>query len=322
MEIIPFNSIYLAEAARLFGRGYERLRRAVPLLPETMADGEHVSALLANLFASRPGVMACENGRLLGFMGWLQADGFRNTTRRAAYCPEWAHAAQDGHKPAVYRALYRAASRLWAEAGCQVHAVSLLADDAEAEKTWFWNGFGLTVVDGVRPLAAVRPAQIPVIAGIEIRQVDPADIPGLVAIEAEHWQHYAQPPVFMVPSVGDDAGAFGRFLAAPKNSAWVACQGGEIQGYIRFEGSSFGAADIVNGEGTVAITGAYVRPQLRGRGVMVALMDAALEDYAGRGLERCAVDFESFNPEAATFWMKYFTPVCYSLMRVPEKTEI
>jgi hypothetical protein len=32
----------------------------------------------------------------------------------------------------------------------------------------------------------------------------------------------------------------------------------------------------------------------------------------------CAVNFESFNPEAATFWMRYFEPVGLSVMRVPE----
>jgi len=61
-----------------------------------------------------------------------------------------------------------------------------------------------------------------------------------------------------------------------------------------------------------------VRPEYRGRGAAPALLDAALRDYAARGFERCAVDFESFNPEAASFWVNYFKPVCYSLMRVPE----
>ena len=44
----------------------------------------------------------------------------------------------------------------------------------------------------------------------------------------------------------------------------------------------------------------------------------ALRHYAGEGVTTCAVDFEAFNPEATAFWLRHFTPVCFSLMRVPE----
>jgi hypothetical protein len=49
------------------------------------------------------------------------------------------------------------------------------------------------------------------------------------------------------------------------------------------------------------------------------MLDAALRDYAARDFRRCSVDFESFNPEAAAFWLRYFEPVCYSVLRVPER---
>jgi hypothetical protein len=61
------------------------------------------------------------------------------------------------NKTAVYQALYRAAAAQWSAAGCQVHAITLLAQDEEAKQAWFWQGFGLTVVDAVRP---VRPLNI------------------------------------------------------------------------------------------------------------------------------------------------------------------
>ena len=66
------------------------------------------------------------------------------------------------------------------------------------------------------------------------------------------------------------------------------------------------------------ITGAFVRPTYRGRGAATGILDAALTHYAAEGLASCAVDFETFNPEATAFWPRYFTPVCSSLMRIPE----
>jgi GNAT superfamily N-acetyltransferase len=126
----------------------------------------------------------------------------------------------------------------------------------------------------------------------------------------------------MVAQQGDDAAAFANLLNNPANSVWLALMAGKPVGYMRFEGSSFGAASVVGAETTVAITGAYTRPAYRGKGAAVALLDAALQTYAAQGFARCSVDFESFNPEAAAFWMKYFEPVCFSLLRVPELSEL
>lgn len=78
-------------------------------------------------------------------------------------------------------------------------------------------------------------------------------------------------------------------------------------------------AAIVESDTTIAITAAYTRPAYRGRGAALALLNAGLAYYAEQGIERCSVDFESFNPEAAAFWMKVFQPVCYSVIRVPER---
>jgi len=313
MEITPFRSDHIPEAAALFVQNYKALRRSIPVLPDLMENRDRVAARLDRLMKSCPGVAALEGGRLVGYMGWYLLDRFRETERKAAFCPEWAHGAADSARPAIYRAMYRAASAQWAAAGCQVHAISLLAHDHEAEKTWFWNGFGLAVVDAIRllaPLEGVSPA------GFTVRKATLDDVELLAILDAEHWRHYAQPPVFMVSQQPNDAAGFADLLSRPKNSVWLAMQDDPI-GFMRFEGSNVGAADVVSAD-TVAITGAYIRPAYRGRGAAACLLDAALRDYAGRGAERCAVDFESFNPEAAVFWMEYFEPVCLSVMRVPE----
>jgi hypothetical protein len=45
------------------------------------------------------------------------------------------------------------------------------------------------------------------------------------------------------------------------------------------------------------------------------------DDFRGPGIRGCTVRSGrsySINPEAARFWMRYFEPVCLSLMRHPE----
>ncbi len=322
MEILPLQTEHIPAAAALFAAGFKKLRQSVPHLPERMEDPAAAAALLERLLSRSAGVAAFENGRLAGYLGWWQIDGFRNTPHRAAYVPEWAHAAVDERKPAVYRALYRAAAGRWCQAGCQTHAITLLANDEEALRTWFWNGFGLAVVDAVRPVAPLpRPAggARPLPPGCSLRKAVPTDAAALAELEMEHTRHYAQPPVLMVPFTPFSAAEYARFLSDPANSAWLAFKDGRLVGYQRFEPAGDGAAACVSGPGSIANTAAYVQPAARGCGLGPALLDAALADFAARGLQTCSVDFESFNPEAAAFWTKYFTPVCFSLLRVPER---
>jgi ribosomal protein S18 acetylase RimI-like enzyme len=315
IEIVPFDKKFIPQAAGLFVENFRKLRRAVPILPDRWEQSETVCDQMEELFSGRLGVAALADGQLVGFMGWLLAPHFHEAGRTGAYCPEWGHTCVENGKTAIYRALYRAASTLWAAAGCQVHAITLLAGDSATEKAWFWNGFGLMVVDALRPLTSLG---CPAPRGLEIRKAAPADAGRLSVLDTEHWRHYSQPPVLMAERTATDLPGFISLLQDERNSVWLALDGKDPVGFMRFEGSSFGAADVVNAESTTAITGAYVRPAYRGRGAAPALLDAALRDYAARGYERCSVDFEAFNPEAAAFWMRYFESVCLSVTRIPE----
>jgi GNAT superfamily N-acetyltransferase len=315
MEISSLRREYILQAATLFVAGCKKQRLATPSLSDRLEDVGRVAAMLDRLLDSCPGIAALQDGRLVGYMGWYIADHFRGTDRKGAYCPEWGHSSVEEAKPEIYRAMYRAAAAQWAAAGCQVHAVTLLAQDRTAEQVWFWNGFGLTVVDGVRPM---RPLDRPCTTTVSIRKATQADAPILAILDAEHCRHYTASPVFMPPPHNNDAAEFAEFLSRPQNSVWLAMDGEVPVGFIRYDGYDSDGVEIVVSEATVYITGAYVRPAYRGRKVGAALLDAASRDYASRGFTCCAVNFESFNPEAASFWMRYFEPVCLSVLRVPE----
>lgn len=317
IEVIPWRQELIPAAAALFCQALEQLRRQVPALPDQQADLPTITAWLEEIMTVCPGVMALEQGELIGYLGWWIVEHFRETKHRGAYCPEWAHGVRGGQKQAIYQALYRAAATQWAERGCQVHAITLLAHDQAAERAWFWQGFGLAVVDAVRPMHPLGVA--PPRAGLALRPATVDDIALLVTLDAEHCLHYTQPPLFMAPRAGRDAAAWGHSLAHPQNSVWLALEGEHPAGFLSFAGrDEYDGADLLCTEGIMGITGAYVRPAYRGQGVAGALLDAALRAYADRGITSCAVNFESFNPEAAAFWPRYFTPVCLSLLRVPE----
>jgi GNAT superfamily N-acetyltransferase len=153
---------------------------------------------------------------------------------------------------------------------------------------------------------------------LQVRKAIPAEAETLSRLDAEHCRHYSEAPIFMAPREGESPDQRAEFMQTGANSIWAAYDGHEPAGFIQFQEDYDDACAIVRSADRIAVTGAYVRPEYRGRKLAQIIMSSALQDYARAGFQRCSVDFESFNPEAATFWMRYFTPVCYSLTRVPE----
>jgi GNAT superfamily N-acetyltransferase len=315
MEILPISRSTISEAAVLFASNYRDQLKATPELPGEMAESDFVEKKLGSTFDASSSLVAVENGEVCGFLSWFLVDNFRGSGRKAAYMPEWGHACVESGKTKIYQALYRHAAVIWSSAGCVVHAITILAQDKTAEKTWFWNGFGLTVVDAIRPM---QPLSIPYSTGVTIRPVTPQDVPALTKLDAEHCQHYSQSPIFMPKMTPRSEAENLAFIARPKNSVWVAEDGKKLAGFLRFEGYDFDSVAIVESGAGILINGAYVLPEYRGRKIAVAILDAALRDYQSRGFIYCTVNFETFNPEASTFWVKYFDPVCLSVVRVPE----
>jgi GNAT superfamily N-acetyltransferase len=310
MRIETLQAPHLPEAATLFVARLEAFRDRIPVLSAELADPDAVVSRLTGM----RGVVAIEGDRLVGYLAsWFPIAGVRGSARVGAYAPEWAHATTAVGGPAIDRELYRAVSADWTAAGCTVHAITLLADDPAVE-TWFWNGFGLTVVDAVRSTA---PLGLSPPAGVRIRPATAADAPTLAELDIDHRRHYTRPPVLMPLRPADDDAAWTAFLGVPGNGAWLAEDETGPLGFIRFD-RTFGGSDVVEAADGVFISGAWLRPSHRGRGVATGILDAALRHYASEGISVCAVDFEAFNPEATKFWLRHFTPVCYSLTRVPE----
>lgn len=329
MEIVAFGPEHALPAAELFTQQLRALRRELPLLPNRLEDPACVAGKLTEMAAYSPMFCALDAGQVVGYLGGWVVDDFRATGRKGVYCPEWAHAVEGDaaetpimlsdtaqRSAIIERALYTAASAAWYAAGCTVHALTLLANAAAARNAWFWNGFGLGVVDGIRDL---RPIGAPVPAGYTLRKATLEDIPALADLEAEHWQYYGQPPTLMMLNGAESAADLRAFLERPGSAAWLAWQGDHLAGYLRNEDAIDGGAETITGPGITGITGAYIRPAHRRQGLALALLDQLLADAVRRGYHACSVDFESFNPNAASFWPRYFKLATLSLLRIPEK---
>jgi GNAT superfamily N-acetyltransferase len=308
LEIVSLQEEHLEEAAALVTTGYRALRRHVPLVPPRFEQAESILQLLHGLSGQAPGVAAVQGGRLTGFLlGWLLPD-FRG--KRSTYSPEWAHAAELDDRQRIYREMYAQLSAQWVAAGYVAHMVTFLAHDRTAVEAWHWLGFGLAAVDAMRDLAPVPGAA----ADVAIRRTGSQDVAVAMAFDEALRQHLAAAPIFL-PEENHPQEYHERWLADPANVLWLAYQGDEAVGCMGLGPANPEACYLINDERTASILTAYTKEELRNGGIGSALLNHSLTWARTAGYERCAVDFESPNIPGASFWLRHFQPVCYSLIR-------
>ena len=303
--ISTLNDLHVEAAAGLVCERYRALRLQEPLLPERYERVEEFLPKLAKLLEEAPGVAATRSGRLVGFMTGYLIPEFLGV--RAAYSPEWANAAESEGGGRIYEEMYAQISKSWVESGCFTHAFTLFSSDQAGVQALQWLSFGFAGVDGMREVTWQGSRQ----EGLEIRRASEGDHAVVAELLAGLERHLATAPVFWPHELGDSL----EWLRNPKNAMWLAAQEGEILGCMGIGPASQEACTIIRDEGTASIVSAFTREDERGGGVATALLDRSLAWAREQGYARCTVDFEAMNYLARRFWLKWFRPVCFSLVR-------
>ena len=125
-------------------------------------------------------------------------------------------------------------------------------------------------------------------------------------------RHYCASPFFMnrEPETRD------AFIASSRQDDgryFVAKHNNKICAFLKI--SSCGETFAAMGKNYRHIRGAYCLPEHRGKGVYQNLLNYAIAILKREGHTRLGVNFESFNPTARGFWLKYFTAYTYSMVR-------
>lgn len=275
------------------------------MLPARYQEADAVLDLLRDLSEEAEGVIAVQDGILVGFLMGFVIPEFMG--KRSAYSPVWANGAALGQSRRIYEEMYTRISDRWIKDRCFTHVVSLMAHDRQGFEAWNWLGFGLINVDSVRQLAPLERGNV----DIEVRQAGFQDARVLSELGRALERHEAAAPTFWIHELED----FGKKLSEPGNAAWLACEGGQVLGFIALEPGDACECAILQDARTVNISGAFTIEAARGKGAATLLLDHALAWARSQGYERCSVDFESMNTLAARFWMRWFEPVSYSLLR-------
>jgi len=152
-------------------------------------------------------------------------------------------------------------------------------------------------------------------APVDVRRGGPGDVNVLTPLALGLERHLSASPAYLPHVIEGGRGDWERWIADETHSLWLAFQEGEAVGYLRFEPSE-GLVLPTASDKTVAITGAFTREDVRGRGVGRVLLRRGFEWARSEGYTHCSVDFESANLLGSRFWLDSgFTPVVHSLMR-------
>lgn len=311
IEIIKFNENHLEYVSELFIKNYVKAREIQNILPEKYEDKNNIFPMLYEIHKKSIGVVAFDNNEMIGYLIGLPIPNFKGS-QRGVYCPEWSHAVICNEKSEVYQKLYEEASNLWVGNGCLNHAISVMAHDEEVMNILSWNGFGLHVVDAVRDLKLLSGS---INNDIEIRQYNKDDIDEVIHLLLEYKKYMVSSPIYLPLMQVENAENINQWLENPNNTLWLGIKSGNIIAMMEVSYKKSNDAQILSDKDTVSIGITYTKDNFRGQGLTKALLQNVMKEASLMGYKRCAVVFESQNSSGRNFWLKYFKPVCFSMVR-------
>ncbi|GGM41285.1 GNAT family N-acetyltransferase [Paraliobacillus quinghaiensis] len=310
VEFIDLKPSYVNEAIELVLSSYQDEKKSVPFLPhETQLLGDLKDKVL-HLFHNGSGVLAIDNHKLVGFIaGYLINDSFFGKNK-GVYVPLFGHGVSKRYKSSLYEELYKYSAGKWVKRSYTSHAITCFAHEHNTINNWFWLGFGLRGVDGLR-----RVQSIPYNNGsmIEIKKSTTDDIIQLAKLHREHNLYYRTSPIFMPNAEEDPVDDLIAWSMEENRHIWIAYKDKKPVGYMRIQPT---AENFISDHPEVMnITGAYVFPDERGIGVGLKLINEIQDWLKLKEYSLCGVDFEAFNTTGRSFWNKHFTPYTYSMVR-------
>lgn len=310
-ELRPFEEKYIEDSAKLFAERYRTERKYMSLLPARYENYNTTLPLLDEQIKKTPGVVAIENGKLTGYLIGRSLPLWRG--RRSVFVPFWSHSVEGENRKKTYQQMYASLSSEWVANGYFTHLISVLTHDEEIVDTLFWLGFGMAAVDAMRDVRNIKSP----FADVEIRLATLDDLDMVVSLSHELARYMTGPPIFMAMTEKTGREFHEKWLLKPLHSRWLASCKGKVVSNMKI--CPVNEDFYITDEKTIWVKGAFTKEHMRGKGIGTALLKQALKWAQSHGYERCAVDFEGENALASAFWLRYFKPICFSLIRQIDK---
>ncbi|WP_105615820.1 GNAT family N-acetyltransferase [Vallitalea okinawensis] len=267
--------------------------------------------LLADMVTNNLGVIALDKSKVVGFLtGYGPIDNFFGNVK-GIFSPIHGHGAIKDNRAYIYAMLYQKAAKIWVEQDILNHGIAIYAHNQVAINTFFQNGFGMRCVDAITSINNDKIVY-EVIPNVEIKEIGIDEVPSLIDLNNELDLHLNSSPIFIPVQLLNSRKLIEKSISRHSRFFTATIQN-KVIGYLEIKPS--GETFIDDDHETMHICGAYIYPQYRGTGIYKNLIAYMIEKLKKENYKRCGVDFESINPNANGFWLKYFSPYTYSLVR-------
>lgn len=300
VELLPFETEHVDEAAALLAERHRRHRLAQPFLPprfeEPSAAAEEIAAILAGPGAS--GAVRLTGGRLTGFLLGAAKPG--EAWGSNIWIEAAGHAATDAES---IRDLYGLAATRWVQEGRTAHYVLVPASEAELVSAWFRLCFGHQHSHAIRPPGGTGEPP----GAVKVRIAARDDIPVMARLDAALHEHQYKAPTFTSVAPRPLAEYESEWLEDfddPSYTAFVAEHGGQVIGAAI--GCSVEKSSIHKGMSRPDNAGflgfAAVLPHARRIGAGRALGQAVIEWSAAAGFGCVVTDWRATNLLSSRAW--------------------
>jgi GNAT superfamily N-acetyltransferase len=185
-----------------------------------------------------------------------------------------------------------------------------ISSDVTALRDWHWLGFGLISVDALHGLDPIQGYA----ENVTIRRAELLDLEHVMELHEDLWQNHKDTPIFHISEKRDRA-YYEEWLGNPYKVVWLAYLNDEPVVFMSLGPADDAVCTIIYDEKTTIIYAAFTNEKVRKKGIATALPDHAVKTAQVLGYERCAISFKPMNLLAMCFWLKYFTPVCLTIVR-------
>ncbi len=298
LELIPFGDEHLEAAATLLAERHARHRAAEPLLPVAYEEQDAAKAEIEALRNAEgtTGIVAVRDGRAVGYLlGSRREDDVWGPN---AWVELAGHAVQDAE---VARDLYAGAAAGWVGEGRTMHYALVPASDRALVEAWFRVGFGQQHAYGIREVPAETESHP------EVREAVAADVDALVALAPVLNDHQALSPVFSGGKAFTEAelrADLEEDIARDDvGNLLVQADGRVVASFVLapIELSS-SHSGLSRPEGACLLAWAASRPDVRGSGSGLALMQASLAWARAHGHDVMVADWRVTNLLSSRFW--------------------
>lgn len=294
-------------------RNYNAERAYVPSLPAIDAVPDLIP-FAENGF----GVAAFDGDEMVGFLCSISPfnNAFHSTNAVGIFSPMGGNGAIGEKRAEIYALMYQAAAEKWARAGASSHAVCLYAHDKEAQEQFFRYGFGLRCIDAIRGMDGIGTQSR---SGAHFVEITPDRLSEVLPLIHLLDAHMVASPTFMqYPSYTESS--FSEKTTMLQARYFVAETDGRIVALITAvrDGETF----ICDTPGYLHLRWTFCLPEYRGKGIAQNLLVFLLHTLREEGFTRIGVDFESINPAAHNFWLRYFDAYTHSVVRRIDNTSL